>query len=150
MKFQGTLRHDFCHSRDEDCNCFKFLDDCDINRIVGLTLFGKKLYNDSSMAYYPFWGAISNNKKIIPFGSDPVLSVIDPRGIYRLVSSRTYGNDSTIYFDSQLRPLHHIYSHKIPFKHDLKTYSLEEKILKSYPNKPEHVPQSEYMNWTWN
>jgi hypothetical protein len=41
------------------------------------------------------------------------ITVLDKRGIYRIVSSRTYGKDSQIYINKHLKPYFH--SHKRPF-----------------------------------
>lgn len=144
------LRHVFFHKKDtEECKCFDFLNKCCIKTIEGMKLNGKNIYNNKGMAYYPFWMAITNNERFIPYGTEPELTIIDPVGIYRIVSCRTYMKDSIIYFDSMLRPLHHIYSHKSGFKENIKTYEIEKKICDSYPNIPKDLDRPYYMLWTY-
>lgn len=143
MKFNGKLKHAFSH---ENCKCFEFLDECWVEQINGSELNGKNVYGDTRMARYPFYWAITTKDRFIPFGFDPTLTVIDPIGIYRMVSSREYMFDSTIYFDFQLRPLYHIYSHKSGFELDPVT---EEKIRDAYPKRPKIENRSQYMSWKY-
>jgi len=135
--------HEISHKGDELCVCFDFLNECSTEYIYNNRVRGKKVYCGNGMAYYPFSEAKCNAQRYIPIGDSPELTIIDPRGVYRLVSNRTYGKDSVIYFDKGLSPLHHAYSHKQPFKPDPKK---EREICVTFPH-PSKRLKNEYMIW---
>lgn len=144
-----TLNHSFYHKKDECCKCFEFLDHVVLGTMTGMNFQNKRAYNSENMQYYPFRAAMSNGERFIPFGWVPTITVIDPDNfIFRLVSSRTYGSDSVIYFDKQLRAIHHIYRHKSPFTVDTESSKVERAICKEYPKRPSGL-EPQYMSWTF-
>lgn len=145
MKYQ----HGFNHADDEECTCFDVIKTYEAAKIIidDSKVKNKRIYNAQNMQYYPFSMCIMNERRFIPMGDAPVITIVDKRGIFKVVSSRTYARDSIIYFDKDLRPLLHYYFHKYVPQPEILT-RIDNRVIRAYPHRPtNHFRDPEYMNW---
>lgn len=148
VQHKNVEQHDTCP--------FTFLNYLKFDKIYGEIAYkGTNIYVKGKetpfmkMSAYPFNDIMANKHRFIPYGYDPVLTVIayiDDKIIFRLQSSRRYNRDSLIYFDTFLVPLYHRYFHKHPPSIE-NLNKIEERIVKTYPVPTKAYHQ--YRNWNF-